>query len=309
MRILHSWNEWNESADCHLAIGAFDGLHRGHQALFKKTLTCARDAQGQAWVLTFAPHPSRILQPDKAPLLLTSTEHKERLLRDTDLDGCIMHPFTMDLSRLEPESFFQELLTAIPRLRTIVVGPNWRFGRQAKGNTDLLKDLARANGIEAHIHEPVVWHGSPVSSTRIRHAIENGRLEEAEQMLGRPYSLWGEVTTGKQYGRALGFPTANIRLQDECRPPLGVYAVKARVNGHRYNGAAYLGWRAGPHDEKPHPLLEVHVFDVALDLYGQHIEVAFIKYLRGDQRFETHDALRAQIARDVQQARALFGLA
>lgn len=197
-------------------------------------------------------------------------------------------------------------MSAMPRLHTLVVGPNWRFGRRAAGDVALLEELAGAHGLAVMIPETVSLDGVTVSSTRIRRAVESGHLEEAERMLGRPFSLMGTVTTGRQYGRELGFPTANIRLQEEARPPTGVYAVYGIYNGERHNGAAYLGIRPTAHGVHTHHLLEVHLFDVDIDLYGKEIEVSFIKFLRGDQRFFDHEALKAQIAKDVQQARDLF---
>lgn len=289
-----------------LVIGAFDGIHIGHQMLIRESIARARAEHGEAWLLTFHPHPSRVLRPDQAPPLLTSTAHKLRILESLGLDGCIVHPFSLALSQLAPETFLAELCSALPGLHTVVVGTNWRFGHRAKGDVELLKQLAASHGITAHVPPPVLSAEEPVSSTRIRHAVESGRLDEVKAMLDRPFSMLGTVTTGKQYGRKLGFPTANIRLQDEARPPTGVYAVYGVFNGERHNGAAYLGIRPTAHGEHTHHLLEVHLFDVAVDLYGKEIEVFFVEYIRGDQRFDSHDALKAQIARDVQQARALF---
>ncbi len=289
-----------------LVIGAFDGIHSGHQRLIRDAVTRARGVQGEAWLLTFDPHPSRILRPDMAPPLLTSTPHKLRLLQPFELDGVIVHPFTGALSVLPPETFLQQLCDALPGLHTVIVGGNWRFGHRAQGDVALLKQLAKTYGFSVHVPDPVSWGDEPVSSTRIRQAIEAGRLDDVEHMLARPFSMLGTVTTGKQYGRELGFPTANIRLQEEARPPVGVYAVYGVFNGERHNGAAYLGIRPTAHGDHTHHVLEVHLFDVTIDLYGKEIEVFFVQHIRGDQRFDDQEALKAQIARDVEQARALF---
>ncbi len=289
-----------------LVIGAFDGIHNGHQLLIRETVRLAREVRGEAWLLTFDPHPARVLRPDQSPPLLTSTTHKLRLLEPLGLDGVMVHPFTLALSELEPEAFLETLCTALPGLHTIVVGSNWRFGHRAAGDVQLLEQLAASHGFSVYVPDPVLFESEPISSTRIRQAVEAGRLHEAEHMLNRPFSLLGTVTTGRQYGRELGFPTANIRLQEEARPPTGVYAVYGMYNGERHNGAAYLGIRPTAHGAHAHHLLEVHLFDVTVDLYGKAIEVFFVEHIRGDRRFDDHDALKNQIARDVEKVKALF---
>lgn len=309
MRIHSTWEDiaTNEERPIVLVIGAFDGIHRGHQFLIQTAQQKAVAESAEAWLLTFDPHPSRILRPNQGPPLLTSTEHKLRLLRGTGLHGVIVHPFTLDLATLSPEQFWSLLTKHLPHIKAIIVGTNWRFGYRAAGDVTRLRQLAEAQGVEVCVPDPVEWDDSPISSTRIREAVENGDLQSAETMLGRPFSLLGTVTTGKQYGRQLGFPTANIRLQDEARPPTGVYAVTATWNDTEHEGAAYLGIRPTDHGKHTHYLLEVHLLNINPNLYGEDIEVAFLKFLRGDQRFDSHDALKTQIARDVAQARAFFG--
>lgn len=310
MHILNTWEALalhrGETEPCALAIGAFDGIHIGHQELIQQTVTAARKAEGTGWLLTFDPHPSRVLRPDQGPLLLTSTEHKLRLLQTTGLDGVVVHPFTPELAGWPPATFLERLREAMPALHTIVVGANWRFGRGAAGGIDQLRAWGETEGITIQVPPAVEWQHEPVSSTRIRSAIERGDLPAALAMLGRPFSLWGTVTTGRQYGRELGFPTANIRLQDEVRPPTGVYAVYATIDAQRHNGAAYLGLRPTALGMDSHHLLEVHLFDIALDLYGQSIEVSFVEHLRSDQHFANPTELKAQIARDVARARTCF---
>lgn len=306
MKTVDHWSKRTPGTPLHLVIGAFDGIHKGHQLLIRTAIERARTGGGEAWLLTFDPHPSRILRPGQCPPLLTSTAHKTRLVQALGLDGLIVQPFTLELARLSPEAFLQALCTALPDLQTIIVGTNWRFGYNAEGDTARLEALSHDHGFQVIIPPPLEEQGELVSSTRIRTAIDEGDLNAAEAMLGRPYSLLGTVTTGKQYGRELGFPTANIRLDEEARPPTGVYAVYGIYNGERHNGAAYLGIRPTSHGEHTHHLLEVHLFDVNLDLYGQDIEVYFVKRLRSDMFFTNGDELKAQIGRDVQTARAVF---
>ncbi len=306
MKILGQWSEKQRGTPLHLVIGAFDGIHKGHQMLIQTALDRASTDGGEAWLLTFDPHPSRILRPQHCPPLLTSTAHKLRLLQSSGLAGVIIQPFTAELAHLSPEAFLDQLCGALPDLKTITVGTNWRFGHQAAGDVRRLQELSAEYGFEAVIPPPLEAEGEIISSTRIRTAIEAGDLMAAESMLGRPFSMLGTVTTGKQYGRQLGFPTANIKLQDEARPPTGVYAVYGVYNGARHNGAAYLGIRPTSHGEHTHHLLEVHLFDVNIDLYGRDMEVSFVKRLRADKFFDSHEELKAQIGRDVQSARAVF---
>lgn len=306
MKVVRHGSERQQGTPLHLVIGAFDGIHKGHQMLIQTALDRAVTEGGEAWLLTFDPHPSRILRPEQRPPLLTSTAHKMRLLHSSGLAGVILHPFTLELAHLSPTEFMDQLCASLPDLKTIIVGTNWRFGHRATGDVNLLQTLSSRHGFEAIIPAPLAADGEIISSTRIRNAIEAGDLMAAERMLGRPFSLLGTVTTGKQYGRELGFPTANIKLQEEARPPTGVYAVYANYNGTRHNGAAYLGIRPTSHGEHTHHLLEVHLFDVSIDLYGRDIEVSFMKRIRADQFFDNHDELKAQIGRDVQAARAVF---
>lgn len=289
-----------------LAIGAFDGIHIGHQALFRYAVECAKAQSGEAWALTFSPHPSRVLCPGKAPALLTSNAHKLRCMEPLGLAGCINQPFTLEMATWEPLDFLERLRDGLPGLHAIFVGFNWRFGCGARGDVDLLKTWAAEHQIEVIVPDPVEWNGELVSSTRIRKAVENGDLDEVQAMLGRPFSLFGVVRPGHRVARELGFPTANIQLQDEVRPPIGVYAAQVIYDGTLHNGAAYLGLRKSEDGEDEYYLLEVHLFDAEPDLYGKTIEVFFLKYLRKDKHFTDRVTLKESIARDVAQARAFF---
>lgn len=310
MKLYHSWNDvapdGTTEAPLFLVIGAFDGIHIGHQLLIDEAIRLAKEARGKAYLLTFDPHPSRVLRPDQSPPLLTSTAHKIRLLQATGLDGLVVHPFTPELADWTPDTFMETLCAALPGLTTIIVGTNWRFGKKAAGDVHTLRTLADRHGFAVHIPSPEQWAGAPVSSTRIRKAIEDGELDLVAAMLNRPFSLLGTVISGNQFGRTLGFPTANIQLDDEARPPTGVYAVYATVDTVRHNGAAYLGIRPTAHGTHSYHLLEVHLFDISLDLYDKEIEVFFVHPIRPDQRFDHPDELREQIARDVQAARDYF---
>jgi len=226
-----------------LAAGFFDGVHRGHQAIIRKLVSAARRERGAAWVMTFDTHPLKVLHPEAAPRLLTSTPHKLRLLKALGVQGCIVIPFTRELARHEPKAFIAMLARSAPKLRHIVIGRNWTFGRQGRGTPAMLKALATIYGFKVTVIPPVRWHGTVISSTRIRAAVLGGRLEEAAGMLGRPFSLLGTVVPGRGLGRKLGIPTANLDPHNEVAPPDGVYIVRARWDGADHPGIVNLGVR------------------------------------------------------------------
>lgn len=282
-----------------LAAGVFDGVHRGHLAVIETAIADAKRRNGEAWALTFDPHPQRVLRPETAPLMLTSTPHKLELLSHTGLDGVVVQPFTRELAALEPEAFIDFLRDSVPGHASLVVGFNFNFGRRARGDTGMLRDLGTQHGFDVHIVGGLQWHGEGISSTRIRQAITAGKLDDAAAMLGRPFGVLGRVVRGKQLGRQLGFPTANVLPDNEVRPPPGSYAVRARVHGAWVDAAGYIGHR----DRGFGPEIEVHLLDRSLDLYGAEMEVTFLTLLRPDQQFDSLDALKAQIGRDVAAAR------
>jgi len=283
-----------------LAVGYFDGVHRGHQVVIGAAAEKARSMRGEAWVLTLDPHPLKVLKPQAAPPLLTSTEHKLELMAPLGIDGCVVLPFTAELAAEEPEEFVARLHRAAPNLRELVVGQNWTFGHKGRGTADLLRKLAPGNQLQVTVVDPVMWKDKVISSTRIRQAVARGDLEDAERMLGRPFSILGTVVRGKHVGTQLGFPTANLDPHNEVRPPSGVYAVYARVQGRNWPGAAFV---ADVTDAKGTPsgfIVEVHILGFDSDVYGQDIEVSFVRHVRDVQHFSSREALRQQIARDVE---------
>jgi riboflavin kinase/FMN adenylyltransferase len=214
-------------------------------------------------------------------------------------------PFTQELSHVSAEHFLDRLKAEIPTLAAIVVGANWRFGHQARGDAKLLADWGRRAGVDAIVLDRLLWHGKPISSTRIREAVQAGHLDQAEAMLGRPFSIFGPVVHGDQIGRKLGFPTANVEPFNEVRPPPGIYAVRTRLDGRALGGAAYVPDRPGT-DKANRGIVEVHLLDFNEDIYGVDLEVHFAAKLRDDIHFANLDDLKAQIGRDVQQVRALL---
>jgi riboflavin kinase/FMN adenylyltransferase len=307
MRILRSIPELAQvPGPVFLAIGVFDGVHPGHRAVIGSAVRHAREAGGTAVVVTFDPHPTRFLRPQESPRLLTATEHKIALLRELGVSHLLVLAFDQRLASTPPEEFVRQLVEAARPLREICVGQEWSFGKNRAGNLTLLKKL----GAEMNFHvvgvEPVTRDGVIVSSTAIRRAVESGDLALAAKMLGREYTILGTVEEGNRLGRSLGFPTANLSAHSEQFPPNGVYAAEGRLDGRVMHGVVNLGVRPTVAADAPQRVLEFHLFDFDRDLYGEDIEVRFLRYLRPERKFENLAALREQITRDAAEARQIF---
>lgn len=307
MKIIHALEEFHENEiPVILAAGCFDGLHIGHTAVIKKAIERAKEIGGEAWVFTFDPHPAKVLMPDRAPPLIFTTDQQSLHLQEMGVDGCILQPFTLDFMKQEPLDFFENLCTCIPHLAGISVGEDWSFGRNRAGNAALLTKLCAERELFFSAHPEVQWNNERVSSTRIREAIKLGHMDDVNGMLGRPVSTIGRVEHGEKIGRKLGYPTANIDPENDMLPPRGIYAAKLRVGHQYYNAAAYIGHRGTFHENKPQ-VLEVHLLDeTEIDLYGQHVEVSYLKYIRGDEIFEDAEQLKVQIATDLADIRAVL---
>lgn len=288
-----------------VAIGVFDGVHLGHQAVISTSARHAKEAGGTPVVVTFDPHPAKVLRPEKAPHLLTATQHKIALIRELGVAHLLVVRFDRDFAATPPEQFIHQLVSHAKPLREICVGHEWSFGRNRAGNLTLLQKLGADNGFNVVGIKPVAVHGNVVSSTSIRRAVEAGNLAQAAEMLGREYTILGTVKQGAQLGRRLGFPTANLSAHSEQFPPNGVYAAEAKLQGEVLRGIVNLGFRPTVSGAQPERLLELHLFNLAREIYGEDVEVRFTRYLRPEQKFASLDDLAAQIARDVEQARSL----
>lgn len=286
----------------HLALGVFDGVHIGHQAVIARAVDAAAREGGLAGVLTFDPHPIRVIAPNKAPTsLLETLEHKARVVADLGVELFIPLHFDADFAKWEATEFVEKLMRA--PIRTIAVGEDWRFGHNRSGDVPFLRDAAARFGFALEAVAPIMHDGERISSTRIRQAIRDGNLGAAEEMLGRPYSVSGTVVEGQKLGRTLGFPTANLATGDTQLPPDGVWAVRVLLpNGRAAGAVANLGLR--PTVGGANRLLEVHLLDFSEDLYGKNLEIQFHKLLRPEIKFGSIDALRAQILKDAQQAKS-----
>jgi riboflavin kinase/FMN adenylyltransferase len=289
-----------------LAIGVFDGVHLGHQAVISTSAQHARSANGTPVVVTFDPHPMKVLRPKQAPHLLTATQHKVRLIRDLGVQHLLIIKFDKAFAATPPEDFVQQLVTHSKPLREICVGHEWSFGKGRRGNLALLGKLGAQFDFEVvGIPAVTLANGELVSSTAIRHAIETGDLVKAAEMLGREYTILGTVVRGEQLGKKIGFPTANLSAHSEQFPPNGVYFAQAKLNGIIYPGLVNLGCRPTVSSDKAERVLEIYLLDFDHDIYGKDIEVRFVRYLRPEQKFENLDALIRQIELDVRQARKL----
>ena len=292
-----------------LAIGVFDGIPRGHQKVIQRCVEEAGRLMGVSAVLTFHPHPAKVVRPETAPLLLSTEAQDRELFGRLGVELCVTIDFDQAIQGMHAVEFLQLLLKSCPTLRTVVVGHDWHFGKGRDGNFDVLKKFCDDYGLSAIQVEPVRDEATNeiISSTRIRGLIAQGNLAEAEKLLGRPYAIQAKVVPGDGRGNRLGFPTANLETQNEVIPPLGVYAVGVRADSKTYRGAMNIGFRPTV-DPAPagEPVLEVHLLDFSGDLSGRGLEVEFRARLRDEQKFSSLDELKAQIAKDVEKTRALL---
>ena len=286
-----------------IAAGVFDGVHLGHRAVITSALEFASAQNGSAVVLTFDPHPTSVLRPGNASPLLTSTRHKLRILKALGVQHTLVIPFNKKFAATAPADFIRQLAAACP-LRQICVGADWAFGKGRAGNLALLTELGPQLGFTASGTPSVAIDGQPVSSTAIRAAIQRGDLPTAQRLLGREFSLFGTVIAGNKLGRTIGFPTANIRPENEQLPPNGVYAITAALENKSIRGVANIGLRPTVQSADSERLLEVHLFDFSGDLYGADLEIHFRRFIRAEQKFPSLDALKTQIAEDAASARS-----
>lgn len=311
-----------------LGLGNFDGVHLGHQALIRAVVEQARRLGGESALLTFREHPQSVLHPDRRPPLLTSPEQKFFLLDELGVDTCFVVNFSETFSKIEPESFVRDILAGQLCAREIYLGYNAHFGHNRQGDTGLMRRLAGRYGFRFEEVKPVQVDGDFVSSTRIRSLIQAGELEKMSACLGRPFSVFARVVKGDGRGRTIGYPTANLEVQSDLMPPEGVYAVSIRLVNWDWqpaDGAGVREFRCRLEDPRllgvlnygrrptfmpgtgEGPSIEVHLPDFEGDLYGKNLEITFCTCLRKEKRFENSQALKNQIAIDIQNARRLCG--
>lgn len=301
MKLLRHEEQWR-GGETVVALGMFDGVHLGHAQLVTRANHLAALHDMQSVVLTYDAHPLAVLAPARAPRALSTRAEKTALISRLRADALIMRPFDAAYASLSPEDFVREMVHAL-HPRHIVVGFNYTFGYRGSGTPQTLRTLGAQYGFETHVVEAVRICDEPVSSTRVRDALFAGEIALCTRLLGRPYAISGVIAHGKHLGHQLGFPTANLRWPaHKALPPRGVYAAYAHIEGEVYGAALNIGRH--PTAPEGEATLEAHLLGTKGDFYGKHMRLELIEFLRGEQKFESLDALRAQIACDVQNTKA-----
>jgi len=290
-----------------VTTGNFDGVHIGHQALFHEVIERADAIAGTSVAITFDPHPIRVLKQNGHPPLITLLDQKTELIESTGIDVLIVIPFSVEFAALSAREFVADILVKKIGMRAIVVGSDYSFGRNREGNLDLLKQMSREIGFEVILAD---WIQGPagtdrISSTRVRELVTAGDMDRTRKHLGRYYQIRGQVASGRNRGgRLLGFPTANINLQDELSPKTGVYAVTVDCHGNQFKGVANIGY--SPTFDDHIFTVEVHILDFNRDIYGEDIRVNFIQRLRAEKKFKGIAELSEQITKDIVHAREIL---
>jgi riboflavin kinase / FMN adenylyltransferase len=307
--VVRSAEEWNAEFGgprrrSVVTIGNFDGVHLGHQQILRSVIDRARKTGSLAAVLTFYPHPARVLRPADAPALLGTLDQRLAAIDAAGIDAALVVRFDAGLANVSPGDFVRRFLLETMNARAVLVGGNFRFGHRGAGDVNLLGELGQGLGFQVEIVPPVLVGGVVVSSTAIRQAIGEGRVDDARRMLGRPYALEGEIRTGTGQGRKLVVPTLNLATEQEVLPKNGVYATEAVVGGKTYRAATNIGVR--PTFDGARITIESHLFDFREDLSSGKLEARFWQRLRDERKFSGPAELREQVLRDIEQARRFF---
>jgi riboflavin kinase / FMN adenylyltransferase len=309
MKIVHNLLDISSGGDqplIGLTIGNFDGVHIGHQQLLKQIKSECKEQDLKFVVVTFTPHPQKILQPEKERFLINSYEQRRSLLKKIGVDFLVELAFTRDFSTLPPEAFIKNYLLSYPDLKNFYLGYDFAFGANKEGGYDLAKSLCSSSGIKVQIQPKFEQAGSVVSSSRIREKLLGGKVEEAAVVLGRPFRLEGVVVKGEGRGKKIGFPTANIQVHaDLIVPQKGVYITRTVYNGMTYQSITNIG--NNPTFKDSHLVhIETNLFDFDTDIYGETIEIEFLQKVRDEKKFATVNELIEQIRRDVQEAKSFL---
>ncbi|MEA3344926.1 MAG: bifunctional riboflavin kinase/FAD synthetase [Chloroflexota bacterium] len=309
MKIISDLTHLTVSLNSVVTIGAFDGVHLGHQALIRRLIARARELRCQAALITFHPHPSEVLTGRRAPRYLTTPEEKAAILGELGVDLLAVLPFTRRMARTSASDFLAQTSSAL-HMRELWVGPQFALGRDREGDIPALRSLGRRLGFRLRVVEPVTNGGELVTSSRIRELVRSGRVRKAGRLLGRPYSVVGNVVGGDHRGKRLGFPTANLKVPVErLLPSDGVYSGYVWVGDERYRAVMNIGFRPtfDGHEHSSVPrTLEAHLFDFNGDLYGADLKVEFVKYLRSEVKFDSIEALIAQMQEDKAQTQEIL---
>lgn len=299
MIVINNINQFkSKNNKIHLALGNFDGIHIGHSQVIKNAEE-NRINNSQVWVLTFNPHPSKVLQINKNIKMINTQKQQINLFSSIGIDGIIYQKFNKKLMNTTPEEFFNNLIKNIPLLSGLYVGDNWTFGKNRTGNTEILSILCKKNGISFKTQTEINYKNKRISSSRIRDCISEGKMDDVYNMLGRYYSITGNIIHGEKIGRILGYPTANINPYNECIPPNGIYAAKCIFKNKSYKAALYIGTRKTLHKNNLR-VIETHLINIKdIDLYDEEVELKIIKFIRTDEKFKTSFELQGQIKNDI----------
>jgi len=289
----------------YLALGNFDGLHKGHQKLINETVAAARNGNGIAAAFVFEPHPIKVLFPERAPKLLVTTQHKAELMEKLGLDLLIYNSFTLAISKCSPEEFVQNILVDKLNIKQAFAGFNYTFGHRGAGTPELLQELGKKHGFGVKVIPPVEVDGQVVSSSLIRKALDGGDIKQARVMLGYDPMLEGQVIEGERRGRTIGFPTANLAVSNELNVPgKGVYAARAQIKDRIFQAVVNIGSKPTFHEEYPISI-EAHLIDFHDDIYGETMCLYFIDKIRDERRFNNVEELVGQISKDRDRAKQI----
>ena len=304
MRFTTGTTDFRSEKPCVITLGKFDGMHKGHMKLLDWAIDIARAKEMTSVVFTFEVSPYTLTKKAKKQVILTNPERK-RLLEQTDLDWLIECPFDQNMMRMEPEIFVEELLVNKLKAHYVVVGNDFRFGYQRKGDAHVLSELGKRYGFYVEVLDKETYKDEEISSTRIRDCIQRGQMEDAAEMLGYPYFFEGEVIEGRQIGRSLGIPTANM-VADEGKiiPPFGVYATRNTFGGVEFGGVTNIGVK--PTVQEKFVGIETHLFSCNMNLYGKQQKVEFLRFQRPEKKFPSLEALKSQILSDEEEAKKIL---
>ncbi|MFH1045418.1 MAG: bifunctional riboflavin kinase/FAD synthetase [Candidatus Omnitrophota bacterium] len=308
MRIIKNIQNLRGKLKCAVVtLGVFDGVHLAHQYIIRRVVNQAKNSQGTSVVLTFDPHPVKVLGKNTRVPLITSLNHRVQLIRDLGVDACVIVPFVKKFSYLSAEQFVAQILVRKIGVKRLVLGQDFRFGRNKKGSLALLEKLSQRYSFTVEKIKPLTLEGEVIRSSRIRTLLEKGQIRQANMLLGRPFSILGKVTQGKSRGRLLGYRTANIIPEQEVIPRRGVYAVRVKINGEVLPGMVNIGLRP-TFDQKNDVVIEAHIFGFSKNIYRKKLEVFFVERIRSEKHFHSSRALQAQIRRDEHQAKVILHL-
>jgi riboflavin kinase/FMN adenylyltransferase len=307
MEVIRDLNQMTVPSHPVVALGNFDGVHRGHAAILKSAIDRAHSAGGKSYALTFDPLPAKVLTPERAPRMLMTPEDKLVYLRQSGVDGVLVLHFDRALSRLTPRDFVHDYLVGRLGVEAVVVGHSVSFGYKRAGNAAVMVELGREFGFETIVVGPVKVDGIEVSSSKIRELILAADMRAAARLLGRPHFLRGKVVHGRERGRTIGFPTANLDAQTECIPPDGVYATRVVLAEGAYPSITNIGMRPTFHETARS--IEAHIFDFNRDIYDRTIQLEIIERVRPERKFESGEALGRQIKLDLERARQILAAA